>query len=227
MGLVAHRFIVLLVLLASASLTGCVITTQPASQSNEPTQPARHRRAHRPQASTAPGPAATTSDDFVGASTLPPQPPRETPTRSALRPVALTKGAAVGRPPGFAPDAPPAYFIWQGPRGGWRLRTTSGDASHLFRGHIASSTGPITNIEPSRLELRDRIWPTDDGWAFSFRTGSHADGFTFTIPDGGCATFDLGLDGGPVPKRVFVGRRQIEPASGHFVVCPADARDRR
>lgn len=213
-------------LLASASLAGCVVTTHPSSEPREPSRRAHHRRAHRPAAAPAPAPQATKSD-FVGASTLPPQPPRDLPARSPLRPVSLPNGAAVGRPPGFEPDAPPAYFIWQGPRGGWRLRTTSGDGSHVFSGHISTARGAIADVEPSRLELGDRIWKTDGGLAFNFRSAGHADGFTFHIPEGGCATFDLSLDGGAVPKRVFVGRRQIEPGSGHFVICPDGRPERR
>ena len=60
----------------------------------------------------------------------------------------------------------------------------------------------------------------DGRWAFSFNTDGHADGFTFMTRDGGCVRFALDLDAGPLPKRVFVGRGEVQPRSGHFIVCP-------
>jgi len=116
-----------------------------------------------------------------------------------------------------------AYWIWQGPRGGWRIKTTTKRLLHLFRGYLRGTTGAITNIHPSRTEFRDRVWRTGAGWAFSFKTMGHADGFTFMTRDNGCVGFDLQLDGGPHPQRIFVGRGQVEPPSNHFIVCPKGA----
>lgn len=213
---------------ACALLTSCTVTTttngEHASAKQAPSPHAQHRRAHRAAARPAPPPGGTAEKrDFVGVSTLPEQPPKSEPPRSSLRAALLPAGAGAGRPRGFEPGGPAAYWIWQGPRGGWRIRTTSANAPHTFRGHLAGTTGPVTGIQPSRLELRDRIWQNDDGWAFSFRTSGHADGFTFTIPDNGCVRFDLKLDGGPLPKRIFVGARELEPGTGHFIVCPKGA----
>jgi hypothetical protein len=154
-----------------------------------------------------------------------PQPPREDPPYTSGRPAQLPEGAAAGRPPGFRPGAPAAYWIWQGPRGGWRLRTTTGGAVHAFRGHVRGVTGAVSNVHPSRTEFRDRFWKTREGtWAFSFTTSGHADGFTFVTRDDGCVHFDLQLDGGPEPKRVFVGQGEVQPSSGNFIVCPKAGR---
>ena len=75
----------------------------------------------------------------------------------------------------------------------------------------------------SRTEFRDRIWKRNESFAFSFKTKSHADGFTFVSENNGCVRFDLQLDGGPEPKRIFVGSKELQPSSNHFVVCPKNA----
>jgi hypothetical protein len=157
------------------------------------------------------------------AMTAPAQPPKEEPPHSSGRPQPLPEGSAMGRPPGFKAGAAAAYWIWLGPRGGWRVRTTTGDSSHVFRGHVRALTGPpavISSVQPTRTEFSDRIWKTQTGWAFSFKTSGHADGFSFLTREPVCVVFDLQLDGGPEPKRVFVGREQVEPQSGFFVACP-------
>jgi hypothetical protein len=150
-----------------------------------------------------------------------PQAPFEEPPEYQGKVETFPPGAAVGRPPGFKPGAPAAYWIWQGPRGSWLLRTTPGGAPHLFRGRITGVSGEIVNVHPLRTEFRDRIRQTRKGWAFSFTTATHADGFTFMTRDGGCVRFDLELEGGPQPKRVIIGHGELQPQIPHFVVCPA------
>lgn len=150
----------------------------------------------------------------------PAQPAFEEPAESATNPELLPPGVAAGRPPGFRPGAPAGFWIWQGPRGSWLLRTTTKDAEQLFRGRIAGLTGEIVNVHPQRTEFRDRVRRGPKGWAFSFATQSHADGFTFMTSDGGCVVFDLQLDGASRAKRVFVGHGEHQPRGGHFVVCP-------
>jgi hypothetical protein len=195
----------------------------------------------RPPAAVDPGnapsppgaaPAARTQDDddaldraavAGNAPPLPAQPAREAPPHSAGRPEHLPPGAAAGRPPGFKPGAPAAFWIWHGPREDWRVRTTTAGAPHVFRGHVHGVTGAIARVHPSRTEFHDRLWQTKEGWAFVFKTAGHADGFTFVTRDGGCVRFDLLLDGGPHPKRIFVGKGEISPKSNHFVLCPAGA----
>jgi hypothetical protein len=86
---------------------------------------------------------------------------------------------------------------------------------------VAGASGEIVNVHPQRTEFRDRIRRAQRDWSFSFATDGHADGFTFMTRDGGCVRFALDLDAGPQPKRVFVGRGELQPRTGHFVVCPA------
>jgi hypothetical protein len=225
---------------ATAGLTGCTIYT--STTTGAPKHQSRPR-AHRPPPPAAPrpapaagkpspapsGPAKTvpsTRPDVTDVKRAPDslvQPKKEDPPSTRTRAQQLPPGIGTGRPRGFRPDAPPAYWIWQGPRGHWRLRTTSKDQPHVFRGYIHPIETRIGDIQPSRNEFRDRIWKSGDGWAFSFKTKSHADGFTFAATDNGCVRFDLQLDGGPERKRIFVGAKEYQPSSNHFVVCPKNA----
>jgi len=176
-----------------------------------------------------PPPAPAQSGDQAGdsAALLSPKPGNAAPQpvwkelpRVRVEPLLLPAGLGTGRPAGFEPGAPAAYWIWQGPRGGWRVKTTTKQAPHHFRGRVKSTSSGVANVHPSRTEHRDRIRPTPLGWAFSFRTRGHADGFTFVTRDNGCVRFDLLTDGGPVPKRIFIGKTQHQPATGHFILCP-------
>ena len=151
---------------------------------------------------------------------LPPQPPKQDPPASPTRATQLPAGTAAGRPRGFTPAAEAAYWIWQGPRGGWRIRTTTKSAQHVFRGRVTPIDTVISSVSPSRTEFRDRIWKSGSSWMFTFKTAGHADGFTFTTRDNGCVKFDLQIDGGPVAQRIVVGKGEVAPPSNHFVVCP-------
>lgn len=132
----------------------------------------------------------------------------------------MAAGVAAGRPSGFTPGALPAYWIWQGPRGGWRIRTTTKGQPHVFRGRVTPLDTVVSAMSPSRTELRDQVWKSGTSWNFSFKTAGHADGVTFNTRDNGCVKFDLQLDGGPVPKRIIVGKTQASPPTNHFILCP-------
>jgi hypothetical protein len=202
---------------------GCVIYTSdgpPAPGAPHRPRPRAHRHAApRPNRPLPPNAKATAAP----APSVVVQPTHDLPPASNARPVSLSPGAAEGRPEGFKPAAPAAYWIWQGPRGSWRVRTTTKNMLHLFRGRVVGESGALVDVQPSRNQLESQIHKTDDGYAFAFKTSAHADGFNFTTRDGGCVRFDLQLDGGPHPKRIFVGKAQHQPAGSHFVVCPAGA----
>jgi hypothetical protein len=90
----------------------------------------------------------------------------------------------------------------------------------VFRGRITPIKTTISSMSPSRTELRDRVWKKGGTWMFSFKTAAHADGITFKTKGDGCVKFDLQLDGGPVTKRIVVGKGQVSPATNHFIICP-------
>lgn len=236
----------LALLLASGLMASCVVYTHdpatgPRTASAPRGAPPSAQTPAAPPAAAAADPAASADQPAPEPQTPPRQPPRQdglsrlpgklnlgavtqlkldVPAWSEGRPTILPEGIASGRPASFRSGAPPAYWIWQGPRGGWRLRTTTQNAPHVFRGRIKSTSSTIVNVHPSRTEYRDRIRRTSDGWIFHFRTEGHADGFTFMAQDQGCVHFDLQLDGGPVTKRVFIGQAEHEIRSGHFIICP-------
>jgi hypothetical protein len=210
-------------LAAVFAASGCVVYTSSGPSSGTPStrpQPRRPRpapRAHRPAPPTVARPAP------VPVPAPPPSEPPSEPPSSRDRPVLLPDGIAAGRPGGFRPGAAAAYWIWQGPRGDWLVRTTTGGEPHAFRGRIHGTAGgtiDAQSLRSSRRELGDRVRASDGALVFSFDTAGHADGFTFATVGGGCVRFDLQLDGGATPKRIWIGKAQHEPASAHFIVCP-------
>jgi hypothetical protein len=228
--------------------SGCTIQTT-YEDANAPQTPHHQRRHHQrgnpppPPPAARPGspaPAAQPARPGVGRKAAPRrreavsraepvmlQPARRPVKPSAQRAELMKDGIGAGRPAGFVPGAPAAYWIWQGPRGGWRVRTTTAGAAHEFRGRVHGMTGAVSNVHPSRTEFRDRVWKEGNDWAFHFSSKGHADGFTFVTRDNGCVRFDLDLGGGPGPKRVFVGRGQLSPPGGNFIVCAVGSFRRR
>jgi hypothetical protein len=118
------------------------------------------------------------------------------------------------------PGAPAAYWIWADPNGMWHLRTTTAGSPHRFRGRIAGATGAIVDVRPSRLDFGDRLRSGPRGVGFDFHTRGHIDGVDFRPADNGCVRFALFIDGGPHPKRIFVGAQGVEPPHAHFAACP-------
>lgn len=227
-------------------LAGCIIVAGPpeeAPQVDSPRRARSHRErppAPRPRAEpdrrqadgrkaapAAPAPAgkatpAATPTQVAVATIV--QPQKSLPPVSRSRAILLEGDVARGRPPSFRPGADAAFWIWAGPRGSWRVRTTSKDEMHTFRGYIHGVSGDIAHVQPSRVEYADRIWPVEEGnrqtLAFSFKTNGHADGFIFSTRDQGCVRFDLQLDGGPQQKKIMIGQAEVQPASPHFIICP-------
>ena len=133
----------------------------------------------------------------------------------------LPKGAVHGRPRGMHPGAPPALWIWLNPRGEWRVRSTTGGATHQFKGTVMGESAPLQSVHCARNEMRDQVTLTEGRIDYEFTTSGHIDGFDFrTSERGGCARFAL-TPGGPSDSyRVFVGRDRRTPASFDFVLCP-------
>ncbi len=222
-------------------VSGCIIVAGPpedAPQVDSPRRARQHRErppSPKPRAAPPDRPAPPAPDGMgktpapapaqVAVATIV-QPAKSPPPASRSRAVLLEGDPARGRPPSFRPGADAAYWIWSGPRGSWRLRTTTKDEMHTFRGYIHGVSGDIVQIQPSRMEHADRIWPLEEGnrrtYAFSFKTNGHADGFIFSTRDEGCVRFDLQLDGGPQQKKIMIGQAELQPTSQHFIVCPKD-----
>ena len=128
---------------------------------------------------------------------------------------------ALGEPRAMKEKAPAAWWIWADEAGGWHVRTTTATSAHRFRGRIKSATGFITDVAPTKDALKDRIKDTHQhGLLVDFQTDRDMDGLDFRTSDGGCVRLHLLLDGGPHPKRVFVGESMLEPPHAHFQLCP-------
>ena len=100
------------------------------------------------------------------------------------------------------------------------MRTTTQQQPRLFRGRVQAQSGSVVDVAPTRTEFRDRMRSTNSGWVFHFETKAHADGFNFAVEQGGCVRFDLDLGPGRQATRIFIGSREVQPKSGHFIVCP-------
>ena len=158
-------------------------------------------------------PAPTSAATQAGPPEAPPEPDKpfhEVPPHEAL-----------GEPRAMREGAPAAWWIWVDEAGLWHLRTTTASSAHRFRGRIKSATGFVTDAAPTRDILKDRITDTHQhGLLVDFHTEREMDGLDFRTSDGGCVRLQLLLDGGPHPKRVFVGAKMLEPPHAHFQLCP-------
>ena len=204
---------------------GCVLVARSPAP---PPPPAAYHHGLPPMAPspppvTAPLPPPTVTNwvpPTGTASFAPPSGSLELPPPPAGQPELLPAGAAEGRPPRFVTGAGVGYWIWQGPRGSWLLRTTTGGEVHTFSGHLLGTSTPVTEVSPTTNALGDHLRRTDGGFAFSFQTSAHADGFTFVVDGARCARLDLRIDAAPAVRRIFVGGAQLQPRSGHFILCP-------
>jgi hypothetical protein len=150
---------------------------------------------------------------------LPPQPPVAEPPPAAGAVSPTPNNNTIGVPPGFHPNAPPAYWIWRDPNGWWHVRTTSNKGNvHRFWGSAAPQGATMAEVKGSRLEFNDRIKMTPKHAYWTFDTSGHSDGFDFrTNGAGQCVRFNLQ---GPANTAVFIGAKQYQPGSKHFELCP-------
>lgn len=210
--------------LALCALGACVVHTGPPPAKSEPTAATPAPTAAPAATATAATPApaeldADSDDPAPVADPLPKQEPVEDLPATMGTPERLIAGAAEGRPEGLKPGAPAGFWIWQNQAGRWKVRTTTAKALHEFKGRVTGENAPIGPMRPSRAEFKDQVQRSPDGGlVFRFHTKGHVDGFDFMVP--GCARFDLKLDTGPTPLRVFVGKAGISPRTNHFVLCP-------
>jgi hypothetical protein len=127
---------------------------------------------------------------------------------------------AIGEPRAMKDKAPAAWWVWMDESGLWHVRTTTASGAHRFRGKIKAATGFVTDVAPTKEALKSRIQDNHHGLVVDFQTDREMDGLDFRTSDGGCVRLNLLVDGGPHPKRVFVGEKMMEPPHAHFQLCP-------
>lgn len=136
-------------------------------------------------------------------------------------PVQMAAGLADGKPPRLRPSAAMAYWVWQGTKGDWHLRSTTAQQLHRFQGRIRPREGAsLNNVKATRLEWGDRVRVQGQDIVFDFSTQGGEDGFDFTLSGNACVEMDLRIDGAAHPKLVVIGKTEQAPAAGHFIVCP-------
>ncbi len=158
---------------------------------------------------TGPGPAMTQAEKL------------ETIEDDSTPPAQMASGLADGKPPRLRPNAAMAYWIWQGAKGDWHLRSTTQKQSHRFQGRIRPQEGAsLGNLTPTRLERGDRMRLQDQDILFDFTTQGGEDGFDFTLNGSACVEMNLRIDGAAHPRLVVIGKTEQAPAAARFLVCP-------
>lgn len=129
------------------------------------------------------------------------------------------KHPMVGKPSDF--DAAPAVYVWLGD-GLWHVRLV-GKGEHRFQGSVAGARGGVLDLSLTRPELKDQIALAGDAVQFDVTTapagGEPLPGFDVRVA-GGCARFDLYVDGHHHPDRVRLGPRLHKPPHVPFERCP-------
>jgi hypothetical protein len=128
------------------------------------------------------------------------------------------KHPMVGAPP---PDAEATgYSAWFAD-GKWHVRMVAGQKPHRFQGSLAGVHGGVSSLTFTRADLTERIAVVGDAVQFDVDAAAlDAPGFDVQIAGGGCARFDLYLDGKYRPEHVRLGPRSQEPHRVPFERCP-------
>jgi hypothetical protein len=135
-------------------------------------------------------------------------------------PIQMASGLADGRPPRLRASAAMSYWVWQGAKGEWHVRSTS-QQLHRFQGRIRPLDGAtLGNPKATRLEWGDRMRLQGKDIVFDFSTKGGEDGFDFTLNGNACVDMDLRIDGTSHPKLIVIGKTEQAPASSHFIACP-------
>lgn len=112
----------------------------------------------------------------------------------------------------------PAYWLWHdGTR--WQLRATAGGKPHRFQGSIAGVTGSVADAAATDGALRDHVGLVGDAVQFDFESSSGRPGLDARVI-GGCARFDLLLDGKRPVDRIHLGDHRRAPPRVPFERCP-------
>jgi hypothetical protein len=132
------------------------------------------------------------------------------------------KHPLVGKP--TALDNGPAIFVWVDD-GLWHVRLIAGRGAHRFQGSVAGVRGGVLDLNLTRPELKDAIALAGDAVQFDVEvrgddSPDRSTGFDVSVASGGCARFDLYLDGHHHADRVRLGPRQQRPGHMPFDRCP-------
>ena len=201
------------------AISGCVIRT-----SSPPPAPQPYA-APAPVPSPAPTPASYPPPPppvAVAPPAPPPPQPVFTPTPEPRdRPADHPRGIARGAPRGLQPGHPQTLWVWHDDDGtGWHVRSTTHSQRHRFSGRVWVAEGSIANVNPTRLEFRDRLRMGPRGVEFDFETDGGIDGFDFQTVGTRCVHFALFVDGRGEPDKVKLGSSEARPRHHVFTVCP-------
>jgi hypothetical protein len=129
------------------------------------------------------------------------------------------KHPLIGKPTTF--EAAPAIYVWVEDNL-WHVRLL-GRGAHRFQGSVAGVRGGVLDLTLTRGELKDAIALAGDAVQFDVETPSTEaeirDGFDVRVA-GGCARFDLYIDGKHHPDKVRMGPRLQKPPRVPFDRCP-------
>jgi hypothetical protein len=128
------------------------------------------------------------------------------------------KHPLVGKPTGF--EVAPAIYVWVEDTNMWHVRFL-GKGAHRFQGSVAGVRGGVLDLALSRPSLKDAVALAGDAVQFDVESGAAEpdDGFDVRVV-GGCARFDLYVDGKHHLERVRLGPRLAKPSKIPFDRCP-------
>ena len=132
------------------------------------------------------------------------------------------KHPLVGKPTEFE-GAAPAIYVWLEDNNLWHVRFF-GKGAHRYQGSVAGVRGGVLDLALTRGELKDAIALAGDAVQFDVESSARdlpepSDGFDVRVV-GGCARFDLYVDGHHHPDRVRLGPRLHKPTHVPFDRCP-------
>lgn len=130
------------------------------------------------------------------------------------------KHPAVGKP--SIEPAQTAIWIWLDD-GIWHVRWTGAGRPHRFQGSLSGVAGSVAEITRTKLELTNTVALVGDTVQFDVESPTaevpSGEGFDVKVI-GGCARFDLYIDGHHKPEHVRLGPRKLAAHHVPFERCP-------
>ena len=131
------------------------------------------------------------------------------------------KHPLVGKPSDFT--AGPGYYVWIEDNNLWHVRF-QGKGAHRFQGSVAGLHGGVLDLALTHPELKDAIALAGDAVQFDVEVPAveppgESAGFDVRVV-GGCARFDLYIDGHHHPDKVRMGPRAHRPGKMPCDRCP-------